>query len=227
VTTPHHRVGHVVFLNTLSCFVGILVIEAASIYSAGTARTSLSLSSLLPLPTFQTMSVKLQSFKVEGRLAQQGVSLQNSGTTSYGAKGVLAASLPEGLKASLTLTDRTVQSVRASGGRGRAGQSARSRARGRRESAAPIVGSPARLSPRARSSSTTCRCSRRTPPWRSRRTVRVALEAAASGARVAPRLRHASPGQTGRLADARVGTRCVRPQTTWCSATTCSTSARA
>jgi hypothetical protein len=120
------------------------------------------------------MSVSLKSFVVEGKLAQSDVSLNGAGKTSYGGKATLNASLPEGLSAKLVFTDKTVQSVRASGGRGRAGQSARSRARGRRESAAPIVGSPARLSPRARSSSTTCRCSRRTPPWRSRRTVRVA-----------------------------------------------------
>ena len=62
----------------------------------------------------------LKSFVVEGNLAQKGVSANGAGDTSYGAKGTLNANLPEGLKAKLKISDKTLSSVRA-----------RARARGR------------------------------------------------------------------------------------------------
>ena len=93
------------------------------------------------------MSVSLKSFVVEGKLAQEGVSTGGGGETKYRVTGSLNANLPEGLKAKLTVTDRTVQSVRAEGES--AGQSARWRAREARigllQSLAHLAGSrPAR-----------------------------------------------------------------------------------
>ena len=55
----------------------------------------------------------LKSFVVEGNLAQKGLSTNGAGETSYGAKGTLNANLPEGLKAKVKISDKTLSSVRA------------------------------------------------------------------------------------------------------------------
>ena len=70
----------------------------------------------------------LKSFVVEGNLAQQGLSTNGAGTTSYGGKGTLNANLPEGVKAKLKISDKTLSSVRGGArARGRIGAPPRAR----------------------------------------------------------------------------------------------------
>ena len=86
------------------------------------------------------MSFSLKSFVGEANVTQSDITGSGSealGKTGWSLKGNLNASLPEGLSAKLTLTDRSLVSVRARGAARRARTRNRAR-RGARARATPI-----------------------------------------------------------------------------------------
>ena len=77
----------------------------------------------------------LQNIVAEAQATQSGVTTKGLGENSYGVKATLNAKLPEGLKANLKFSDKTISSVRTpacardAGGRAPIGARARAAAR--------------------------------------------------------------------------------------------------
>ena len=112
----------------------------------------------------------LKSFHAEAKAEQHNITTGALGKQSFSAKGHLHAELPEGVRAKLTITDKTITSVRAAqrGGAAAIGaRAARGRATPLREARGKnVLHALADMrAPRARSWPRRCLRSRRAPPW--------------------------------------------------------------